>query len=109
MRCVGLSGCFLRKCPGVRQETVSPLVTSTSPPIREIAMGPVRIQPSMASPAALHDSPQRGEDLGFIRHQLDALAYARAVGGLRPSDETEYQRLCEQEQAMLDTVHLVVR
>jgi hypothetical protein len=95
--------------PGSRQETVSPVVTSTSPPIREIPMGSVRIQPSTASPTALHESPERGEDLGFIRHQLDALAYARAVGGLRPSDETEYRRLCEQERAMLDAVHLVVR
>jgi hypothetical protein len=67
----------------------------------------------MASPVASHDdTPERGEDLGFIRHRLDAFAYARAVGGLRPQDEIEYRRLCERERerAMLDAVHqLVVR
>jgi hypothetical protein len=69
------------------------------------------MQPSMASPVAFpDDTPERGEDLGFIRHQLDALANARAVGGLRPKDEIEYRRLCERERAMLDAVHqLVVR
>jgi hypothetical protein len=67
------------------------------------------MQPSMESPGALHGSPDHGEDLGFIRHRLDALAYARAVGGLRPNDETEYRRLCQQEQTMLDAVHQVVR
>ena len=72
-------------------------------------MTSLRIQSSMESPGALHCSPDHGEDLGFIRHQLDVLAHARAVGGLRPNDETEYRRLCEREQAMLDAVHLVVR
>jgi hypothetical protein len=69
------------------------------------------MQPSMANPVASHDHiHERGEDLGFIRHQLDALAYARAAGGLGPNDEIEYERLCERECAMLDAVHrLLVR
>jgi hypothetical protein len=52
------------------------------------------------------DLPERGEDLGFIR--LDALAYARGVGGLHPKDELEYQRLCERERAILEAVHRLV-
>jgi len=68
------------------------------------------MQPSMASPVAFRDAPERSEDLGFIRHQLDALANARAVGGLRPDDEIKYRRLCERERAMLGVVRqLVVR
>jgi hypothetical protein len=64
------------------------------------------MQPSMASPVALDvDTPEHGEDLRFIRHRLDALAYARAVSGLRPKDEIEYGRICERERAMLDAVH----
>jgi hypothetical protein len=67
------------------------------------------MQPSMANPVAFDDdSAERGEDLGFIRHRLDALAYARAVSGLRPKDEIEYGRLCERERAMLDAVHQAV-
>jgi hypothetical protein len=67
------------------------------------------MQPSMANPVAFYDdTPERGEDLGFIRHRLDALAYARAVSGLRPKDEVEYGRLCERERAMLDAVHQAV-
>ena len=66
----------------------------------------VLMQPSMTSPVAFDDdTPDRGEDLGFIRHRFDALAYARAVSGLRPKDEIEYGRLCERERAMLDAVH----
>ncbi len=72
-------------------------------------MRSLRTKPSMANPVASHDdTPERGEDLGFIRHRLDALAYARAVGGLRPQDEIEYRRLCERERAMLDAVHQLV-
>ena len=68
------------------------------------------MQPSMASPVAFRDAPGRGEDLGFIRHQLDSLADARAVGELRPNDEIEYRRLCERERAILGVVHqLMVR
>jgi hypothetical protein len=67
------------------------------------------MQPSMANRVATHDdTPERGEDLTFIRHQLDALAYARTVGGLRPKDEIEYRRLCECERAMLDAVRQLV-
>lgn len=68
-------------------------------------------QANVASGVAFHDdTPERGEDLGFIRHQLDALAYARGACGLRPKDEIEYRRLCEREQAMLEAVHqLAVR
>jgi hypothetical protein len=67
------------------------------------------MQPTMANPvAACDDTADRGEDLGFIRHRLDALAYARAVGGLRPKEEVEYGRLCERERAMLDAVHQAV-
>ena len=74
-------------------------------------MRSVPMQPNMASPVASpDDNPERGEHLGFIRHQLDALAYARAVGGLGPKGEIEYQRLCERERVMFDVVHrLVVR
>jgi hypothetical protein len=64
------------------------------------------MQPSTTNPVALYDDIlEGGEDLGFIRHRLDALAYARAVSGLRPKDEIEYGRLCERERAMLDAVH----
>jgi|HubBroStandDraft_1064217.scaffolds.fasta_scaffold1527216_1 hypothetical protein len=67
------------------------------------------MQSSMASTVAFDDdTPACGKDLGFIRHRLDALAYARAVGGLRPKDEIEYERLCEQERAMLDAIHQAV-
>ena len=54
------------------------------------------------------DMSERAEDLGFIRHQLDALAYARAVCGLRPKDELDYQRLCERERTILEAVHQLV-
>jgi hypothetical protein len=54
------------------------------------------------------DDPARNEDLGFIRHQLDALAYARAVCGLRPKDEIEYRRLCEKELQILESVQQLV-
>lgn len=70
-------------------------------------MGSVLLQPSRPSRVAFcGDIPEGEEDLGFIRHQLDALAYARAVGGLRPRDEFEYERLCGRERAMLDEIRL---
>ena len=68
-------------------------------------MGSVLLQSSRPSRVAFcGDVPKGDEDLGFVRHQLDALAYARAVGGLRPRDEIEYDRLCERERAMLDEI-----
>jgi len=54
------------------------------------------------------DIPERSEDLGFIRHQLDALANARAVCGLRLNDEVRYRRLCERERAILEALHQLV-
>jgi hypothetical protein len=78
-------------------------------------MGSVRTQPSTSTRVAYCDDiPGGDEDLGFIRHRLDALAYARAVGGLGPKDEIEYGRLCQREHAMLDAIralsaHQVVR
>jgi hypothetical protein len=74
-------------------------------------MRSVLLQPSTESRVAFYDDmPERREDLGFIRHQLDALAYARAVCGLRPKEELEYRRLCERELAILHAVHqLMVR
>jgi hypothetical protein len=54
------------------------------------------------------DILERGEDLGYIRHQLDALAYARAVCGLRSRDELEYRRLCERELAILEEMQYSV-
>jgi hypothetical protein len=66
-------------------------------------------QPNAQSRVVFYDDiPERGEDLGFIRHQLDALAYARAVCGLRPKDELEYQRLCEKEWEILTAIHSLV-
>jgi hypothetical protein len=67
------------------------------------------MQACTESRVAFHDDiPEHGEDLGFIRHQLDALADARAVSGLRPKDELEYERLCERERAILEAVHQLV-
>jgi hypothetical protein len=72
-------------------------------------MRPLCTRASTDSRAPLYDDvPERGEDLGFIRHQLDALAYARGVCGLRPKDELEYQRLCERELAILEAIHQLV-
>jgi hypothetical protein len=64
------------------------------------------LQPDTECRIAFYDDlPERGEDLGFIRHRLDALAYARALCGLRPKDELEYRRLCEREWAILEAIH----
>jgi len=41
------------------------------------------------------------DDLGFVRHQLDDLAYWRATCGLRPTDVLRYQELCEKEKTLL--------
>jgi hypothetical protein len=72
-------------------------------------MRSVLTQSSTTSRVAFYDDlPERGDDLGYIRHQLDALAYARAVCGLRPKDELEYRRLCERELAMLEAIHQLV-
>jgi hypothetical protein len=40
-------------------------------------------------------------DLGFVRHQLDCLAYARSVSVLRPVDHARYRQLCEMEGSLL--------
>jgi hypothetical protein len=67
------------------------------------------MQPSTGSRVTFYDDGlERSEDLGFIRHQLDALAYARAVCGFRAKDEAEYQRLCEREREMLEAVQQLV-
>jgi hypothetical protein len=69
-------------------------------------MRSVLLQPNTTSRVNFYgDAPERGEDLGYVRHQLDALAYARAVCGLRPKEELDYRRLCEQERAMLEALH----
>jgi hypothetical protein len=74
-----------------------------------LPMTSLRMQASTESRVVVYDViPERGEDLGYVRHQLDALAYARGVCGLRPKDETEYQRLCERERAMLEAIHQLV-
>jgi hypothetical protein len=93
------------------QETASPGVTNPIDQISEVPMSSLLMQPSTASRVSFYEGGlERSADLAFIRHQLDALAYARAVCGLRPKDEIEYERLCEQERAMLEAVHrLVVR
>jgi hypothetical protein len=63
------------------------------------------MQPSVQSRVVFFDDlPERREDLGYIRHQLDALAYARAVSGLTPRDALEYQRLCDRELAILEAM-----
>jgi hypothetical protein len=72
-------------------------------------MSSVLMQPSVKCRVVFYDDvPERGEDLGYIRHQLDALADARAVCGLRPRDELEYQRLCQRELAILEVMHHLV-
>lgn len=72
-------------------------------------MSSVLVQPSVESRVVFYDDmPTRDEDLGYIRHQLDALSYARAVCGLRPKEEAEYQRLCAREMAMLEAIHHVI-
>jgi hypothetical protein len=69
--------------------------------INEGLMRSVLTQSSTTSRVAFYDDlPERGDDLGYIRHQLDALAYARAV--------CEYRRLCERELAMLEAIHQLV-
>lgn len=54
------------------------------------------------------DMTEPEEDLGFIRHRLKALAYSRAVCGLRTKDQLEYQRLCERERTILEAFHQFV-
>jgi hypothetical protein len=72
-------------------------------------MTSVLMQPSAESRVVFYDDmPTRDEDLGYIRHQLDALAYARAVCGLRPTEETEYQRLCASELSLLEAIHHLI-
>ena len=72
-------------------------------------MRSVLTQPSTQSRVAFYDDlPARNEDLGYIRHKLDALAYTRAVSGLRAEDELEYRRLCERELALLEAIHQMV-
>jgi hypothetical protein len=72
-------------------------------------MRPLPMPRSTKSRVVFYDDvSEREEDLGFIRHQLDALAYARAVSGLRPKDELEYQRLCQRERTILEAVHQLV-
>ena len=69
-------------------------------------MTSVLTQPNVESRVVFYgDMPTRDQDLGYIRHQLDALAYARAVCGLRPKEEAAYQRLCQHELAMLEAIH----
>jgi hypothetical protein len=71
-----------------------------------VSMGSVLTQPNTTIRVTFFDDvPERREDLGYVRHQLDTLAYARAVCGLRPKEEIEYRRLCEREQAMLEVAH----
>ena len=41
------------------------------------------------------------DDLGFVRHQLDDLAYWRATCGLQPKDLLRYQELCAKEKTLL--------
>ena len=68
-------------------------------------MGSVLTQPNTSRHVIYCDDiPEGDEDLGFIRHRLDALAYARAVGGLGRKEEIEYVRLCLREQALLDAI-----
>jgi hypothetical protein len=67
------------------------------------------LQPTSANRVAFYDDTlEREGDLGLIRHRLDSLAHTRAVCGLRPNDELEYERLCERERALLDAFHQVV-
>jgi hypothetical protein len=69
-------------------------------------MGSVLTQPSTTVRVAFfEDLAERRDDLGYVRHQLDSLAYARAVCGLRPKEEIQYRRLCQREQTMLEAVH----
>ncbi len=69
-------------------------------------MRSVLLQPTMANRVAFYnDTLEREGDLGLIRHRLDSLAHTRAVCGLRPNDEIEYERLCERERALLDAFH----
>jgi hypothetical protein len=63
-------------------------------------------QPNTMSRVVFYeDQNERREDLGYIRHQLDALANARAVCGLRPKEDLEYRRLCDLELGMLEAIH----
>jgi hypothetical protein len=41
------------------------------------------------------------EILEFVRHELNTLACARSLGGLRPRDETRYLELGRKEQSLL--------
>jgi hypothetical protein len=47
------------------------------------------------------------ESLDFIRHELDALADTRSLGGFRQVDERRYHDLCSKERALLR--HMTVR
>jgi hypothetical protein len=40
--------------------------------------------------------------LDLVRHRLEALEGARLIGGLDPKEQEEYERLCAQEQVLLD-------
>jgi hypothetical protein len=98
-----------RKCGLFWQEMTAPGVTKPVDKIREDPMSSVLMHPNRESQVFSYDNdPARGEDLGFIRHQLDALAYARAVCGLRPKDELEYRRLCKRELEILESVRRLV-
>jgi hypothetical protein len=41
------------------------------------------------------------DDLFYVRHQLDGLAFVRATSGLRRDDCSRYQELCEKELVLL--------
>jgi hypothetical protein len=50
--------------------------------------------------------PQEGDGdlgtaLGFVRHQLDSLAYSRLIAPLGTADSARYEELCQQEVALL--------
>jgi hypothetical protein len=42
-----------------------------------------------------------GDDLGFVRHQLNCLAHARSISTLRPVDNARYLQLCAKERELL--------